>query len=73
MSNLWLPLAALCPMMLGPLPGEEQQRHFVAQLCNGGAIVIPLGDDAPELPPECHQKGCHARCSRSDRASLARR
>jgi hypothetical protein len=65
MSQLWLPLAALWPMMAGPLPVPQQE--LTAQLCNGGSIVIPLGDEAPDLPPDCHQKGCHARCSRSEK------
>lgn len=64
MNPLWPALMTLCPLMVGPLP--DQQASMVATLCNGGTITIPLQDEAPQLPRECHQKGCHGRCSRED-------
>ena len=56
-AALPLALAALIPVMLGPLPSEQQA--ITAKLCNGGTITIPLGD-APEEEGNCHPKGCHA-------------
>ena len=61
MSAAALPfaLAALVPVMLGPLPAEEQA--ITAKLCNGGTITIPVGDgEAPADEGNCHPKGCHA-------------
>jgi hypothetical protein len=51
-------LLALVPVLIGPLP--QQQTAMIAQLCNGGTITIPLGDDAPAPDRNCHPKGCHA-------------
>ena len=55
-------LAALLPLIVGPLPAQE--RSLTARLCNGGTIEIPIeGRDDP-APPPCPQKGCHAACNR---------
>lgn len=64
MNPLWPTLLMLLPMIVGPLP--DQQASMVAQLCNGGTINIPLKQETPQLPRECHQKGCHGRCARED-------
>ena len=62
MSPVVLALAALIPLMTGPLPAQE--RSITARLCNGGTVVIPLdSEDEPE-PAPCPQKGCHATCNR---------
>lgn len=53
-----LALAALVPVMIGPLPA--QGAAITARLCNGGMITIPLGDNAPAPERDCHPKGCHA-------------
>lgn len=59
MNALPLALAALFPVMLGPLPAEEQA--ITANLCNGGIITIPVGDGrTPAEEGNCHPKGCHA-------------
>jgi hypothetical protein len=57
-AALPLALAALLPVLLGPLPAEQQA--ITAKLCNGGSITIPLGDEAPSNEGNCHPKGCHA-------------
>ena len=57
-AALPLALAALLPVLLGPLPAEQQA--ITAKLCNGGTITIPLGDEAPADEGNCHPKGCHA-------------
>ncbi len=69
MTQLWVSFAALAPMLAGPLPAADQA--IVAQLCNGGTFTIPIEKSAPELPEDCHQKGCHARCSRSSKKNDA--
>lgn len=51
-------LAALVPVLVGPLPAEAQA--ITARLCNGGTITIPVGDDMPADDGNCHPKGCHA-------------
>jgi hypothetical protein len=58
--NLALPLAlaALIPVLIGPLPASGET--ITAQLCNGGTITIPVGDGAPAEDSPCHPKGCHA-------------
>lgn len=53
-----LALAALVPVMIGPLPA--QSATITARLCNGGTITIPVGDGAPAQDRDCHPKGCHA-------------
>lgn len=47
MSAVALPfaLAALLPILIGPMPGES--AAITATLCNGGTITIPLGDTGP--------------------------
>lgn len=57
-SALPLALAALIPVLIGPLPSHSTAIN--ATLCNGGAITIPLGDDAPQDKGNCHPAGCHA-------------
>ncbi|AUX69212.1 hypothetical protein CHX26_06620 [Porphyrobacter sp. HT-58-2] len=62
-------LAALVPVMLGPLPAQAEV--ITAKLCNGGTITIPLGDDAPAQDPNCHPKGCHAgACREKDKRRI---
>jgi hypothetical protein len=51
-------LAALIPVLVGPLP--TQSTAITAKLCNGGTITIPVGDDAPAQDENGHPKGCHA-------------
>ncbi|MFN9632922.1 MAG: hypothetical protein ACK554_05465 [Erythrobacteraceae bacterium] len=58
MSALPVALAALLPVMIGPLPA--QSTAITAKLCGGGTITIPLGDDTPAQDNPCHPKGCHA-------------
>jgi hypothetical protein len=57
-ATLPFALAALVPVMIGPLPAEHQT--ITATLCNGGTITIPVGDSAPAQDENCHPKGCHA-------------
>lgn len=57
-AALPLALAALVPVMIGPLPAEQQA--ITAKLCNGGTITIPVGGEAPKEEGNCHPKGCHA-------------
>jgi len=52
-----LALAALVPVLIGPLPA--QGATLTAKLCGGGEISIPLGKGTPDKP-DCHPKGCHA-------------
>lgn len=70
MSAAALPfaLAALVPVLIGPLPAERDT--ITARLCNGGTISIPLGDgDAPADDGQCHPKGCHAgNCRERDKS-----
>jgi hypothetical protein len=51
-------LAALVPVLIGPLPTET--TTITARLCNGGTIAIPLGNDSPAEDGRCDPKGCHA-------------
>lgn len=54
-------LLALAPLILGPLPAEEQV--LVTSLCADGGtqtIEIPLGPSEPALPEPCEAKACHA-------------
>lgn len=62
MSLGWIALAALVPLMAGPLPSEG--KALVASLCNGGSIALPLGDNDPEPDQHMAAKGCHAGCLR---------
>ncbi|MCZ8137171.1 MAG: hypothetical protein O9266_12785 [Porphyrobacter sp.] len=68
MSAALLPfaLAALVPVMVGPLP--TQSATITARLCNGGTITIPVGDGAPAQDRDCHPKGCHAGTCREDKS-----
>ena len=70
MSAAALPfaLAALVPVLIGPLPA--QQQAITAQLCNGGTITIPLSDgDAPADDGPCHPQACHAgNCRERDKS-----
>ncbi len=51
-------LLALVPMMTGPIPTDE--RTLTMNLCNGGSITIPLGEEGEVPMGDCHQQGCHA-------------
>ena len=65
-------LAALIPVLIGPLPAES--TAITAKLCNGGTITIPVGDDdRPAQDENCHPKGCHAgTCRAKDRPERAK-
>ncbi len=67
-----LALAALVPVMIGPIPAEA--KTITAMLCNGGTITIPLGRNAPPADDSnCHPKGCHAgTCRPKDRPERAK-
>lgn len=57
--TLPLALAALVPVLVGPLPAAP--ATLTAKLCNGGTITIPLGKDGPPAQDDhCHPKACHA-------------
>ena len=58
MSAALLPLAlaALVPVMVGPMPAES--ATITARLCNGGTVTIPVGDGTPAQDRDCHPKGC---------------
>lgn len=68
LAALPLALAALVPVMVGPLPAHAPS--LAAPMCGGGTARIPL---APRKEPEgrgdCHPKGCHAGTCREDKAS----
>ena len=64
MNTALFALAALVPVMIGPLPQTGDSQSLVARLCNGGTITIPIPGKAPEEPAPCFQKGCHAGCGR---------
>ena len=68
MSAALLPLAlaALVPVMVGPMPAES--ATITARLCNGGTITIPVGDGPPAQDRDCHPKGCHAGTCREDKS-----
>ena len=56
-------LAALVPVLIGPLPATSTTLQ--GKLCGGETISIPLGrKDSPDQSP-CHPKGCHAGTCRS--------
>jgi hypothetical protein len=57
-AALPLALAALIPVMVGPLPAQAET--ITAKLCNGGTITIPVGEGGPAKDEDCHPKGCHA-------------
>ena len=66
MNMLPLALAALVPVMIGPLPAHPAPV-LTMHLCNGGTITIPLGGKPPAEDRECHPKGCHAGTCREER------
>ncbi|KWV92060.1 hypothetical protein [Erythrobacter sp. YT30] len=57
-----LGIAALVPLMTGPLPQEE--TALLVSLCGGGEISIPLSDDEGQ-GRECDPQACHAGTCRS--------
>jgi hypothetical protein len=61
-------LAALVPVMIGPLPAEAG-RTLTMHLCNGGTITIPLDEGTPAQDGPCHPKGCHAGTCRDDKSA----
>ncbi|MFO6445839.1 hypothetical protein ACLBKU_01720 [Erythrobacter sp. NE805] len=68
LAALPLALAALVPVMIGPLPAQHGPAALTAALCNGGTISIPLRRKAPVEDPACHPKGCHAGTCREDKS-----
>ncbi|MEO0463173.1 MAG: hypothetical protein AAF127_08585 [Pseudomonadota bacterium] len=62
MAGAGFAMAALIPMMTGPLPSEE--RSVMIALCAGGAIEIPLGDGDKAPGHDCPAAGCHAGATR---------
>lgn len=73
MNLLPLALAALVPVMIGPLPAAEA-RTLTMHLCNGGTITIPLDGETPAQDSGCHPKGCHAgNCRERDEVKLPKR
>jgi hypothetical protein len=73
MNPLPLALAALLPVMIGPLPPPPGQT-LTMQLCNGGTITIPVGSDKPAPERDCHPKGWHAgTCRERDEAKHPKR
>ncbi|MGY6551435.1 MAG: hypothetical protein ACXIT4_06005 [Erythrobacter sp.] len=52
-----LALAALVPLVIGPLPVAPAE--LTGELCGGGTISIPLGNQGDETP-DCPPAGCHA-------------
>ncbi|MXP47145.1 hypothetical protein GRI43_07050 [Altererythrobacter luteolus] len=53
-------IGVLLPVMIGPLPADDGMQVLQVQLCSGGAISIPIGEQ--ETPPgqPCPAKACHA-------------
>lgn len=68
MNPLTFALAALMPVMIGPLPAPPG-KTLTMHLCNGGTITIPLDDETPAQKGDCHPKGCHAGTCREDKWS----
>ena len=58
MKSLTFGIAAMIPVLTGPLPAPE--NALTVALCNGGSIEIPLGDRDGDAPAPCEAKGCHA-------------
>lgn len=58
MIKALLGLAALMPMMTGPLPLEE--KSLLIELCSGGQISIPLGEEDGTQDHPCDPQACHA-------------
>ena len=64
-------ILALLPIALGPLPQKE--RTLTLELCLGGEITIPLGDQDGEKEEHCpDQQGCHAGTCREKSRALSR-
>ncbi len=57
--SILMPLA-LVPMMMGTAPRSGTGEALVAQLCNGGTITIPLGDDEQNDREFCPKNACHS-------------
>nr|WP_298895711.1 hypothetical protein [uncultured Altererythrobacter sp.] len=55
---------AVLSFLLASIPAAAASADgnvLIAQLCNGGTIAIPLGnDDKPAPIKPCHIKACHA-------------
>lgn len=58
MIKALLGCGALLQMITGALPDEE--KALLVELCGGGQISIPFGDDAPEDEHPCDPQACHA-------------
>lgn len=66
-------LAALLPVMIGPLPAPPG-KTLTMHLCGGGTITIPVGGGKPAPARDCHPKGCHAgTCREKDEAKHPKR
>ncbi len=73
MKPLPLALAALVPVMIGPLPAPPG-KTLTMHLCGGGTITIPLDNGTPAQKGDCHPKGCHAgTCRERDEAKHPKR
>ncbi len=59
MNGSTIALLAAVPMIVGPVPADEE-RTLTMTLCGGGSVTIPLGHDTPPSGSDCHQKACHA-------------
>lgn len=57
MTKAMLGIAALLPMITGPV--IEEETSLLIELCSGSQISIPLGDDGEEHHP-CDPQACHA-------------
>ena len=68
MNLLPLALAALVPVMIGPLPAGPG-KTLTMHLCGGGTITIPVGGGKPAPARDCHSKGCHAGTCRENKWS----
>ncbi|UAB79873.1 hypothetical protein INR77_04135 [Erythrobacter sp. SCSIO 43205] len=58
MIKACLAFAALVPIMTGPLPNDE--KSLLIELCSGGQISIPLGNETPADDHPCDPQACHA-------------
>ncbi len=59
-AGIIIRLVAIIPMATGPLPMPQEQRTLTMGLCDGGQIVIPLGNEDEKPERDCHQQACHA-------------
>lgn len=59
MNGSTIALFAVVPMIVGPVPGDEEKTLTMTQ-CGGGSVTISLGDDNQEPARDCHQEACHA-------------